>query len=466
MDILGKWVATGLLTLTVLAGCAVGPDYRRPSAPVPTQFKEAVSPTTSADRGPPDREDWWAVLADPVLSDLESRVAISNQTLAAAEAGYHQARALVAEQRAALVPAITLGGAASSNGGGGPAATTHVYSLNIGATWEPDLWGRIRRTIENAKAAAEASADDLAYARLSAQTELAVDYVQLRQVDEERLILDSTVEAYSRALAIMRNRYQVGVAARSEVMSAQSQLDSSRASDVDLVKQRAQLEHAIALLIGAPPSGLTIAPESWSLHPPEIPPGLPSALLHNRPDIGAAERAAAAASALIGVQTAAYYPNITLTGQGGYAGTDLGSLLTSPSGAWSLAASAAETVFNGGARRASIRASRAAYEQAVANYRQTVLAGFAQVEDDLAAQRILAEEEARLAAARAATASVEAIARNQYLAGQADYSAVVTAQVAALSARSVDLQAQAARVVAAVDLIGALGGGWRATKQP
>ncbi|MGI8839927.1 MAG: efflux transporter outer membrane subunit [Caulobacteraceae bacterium] len=468
-----------LLACAGLAACLVGPNYRRPSGPTPAAYKEAAGWAPARPSDAADRRDWWTVFGDPTLNALETRVATSNQTLAGAEAAYRQARALVAQQRAALFPIVSLNGAASVSGNrvttpvivGTPPptvefVTTQAYSLGLGATWEPDLWGRVRRTIENARANAQASAADLANTRLSAQMELADDYISLRQFDEEKRLLDATAAGYARSLTIAQNRYKVGVAAKSDVLSAQSQLQTTQADDADLVQQRARVEHAIAILTGQPPATLTLTPAPWTLRLPLIPAALPSTLLQRRPDIAAAERLAAAANALIGVQTAAYYPNLALTGQAGLGASGLGQLFNTSNFVWSLGASAAETIFDAGARRAGVAQARAAYDQAVANYRQTVLVAFGQVEDNLAAQRVLAGELAlRQAAAQAAEANA-VIARNQYLAGQTDYTAVVVAQATALAARTTQLQIEAARLTAAVDLIAALGGGWTAGAAP
>jgi len=455
-----------LLMCGAVGGCLVGPNYRRPSAPTPAAYKEAGNteaggwaPANPSDAA--DRRDWWTVFGDRTLNDLETRVATSNQTLAGAEAAYRQARALVAQQRAALFPTVAINASANVGGGVG-APTSQAYNLGLGATWEPDLWGAVRRNIENAGDNAQASAATLANTRLSAQMELAADYISLRQFDEEKRLLDATVTAYARSLTIAQNRYNVGVAAKSDVLSAQSQLQSTQADDTDLAQQRARVEHAIAIMAGQTPASLTLAPAAWTLRLPQIPAGLPSTLLQRRPDIAAAERATAAANALIGVQTAAYYPTVSLTGQGGFASSELGQLFNTSNLVWSLGASVAETIFDAGARRARVAQARAAYDQAVAAYRQTVLVAFGQVEDNLAAQRVLgAEQSLRQAASQAADAN-EVIARNQYLAGQVDYTTVVVAEATALSDRNALLQIEAARLTTAVDLIAALGGGWRA----
>ncbi len=448
-----------LVACASLGGCLAGPSYHRPAATISTSYKELAgwSPAHPSDAA--DRLDWWTVFGDRILNDLEGRVATANQTVAAAQAAYEQSRALVAQQRAALYPTLALNSGAAANGGIN-VPTAQSYSLGLGATWAPDLFGRVRRYIENAKANAEANAADLANARLAAQTELALDYVQLRQLDEQKRILDATNAAYARTLEITRNKYAVGVAARSDLLSAQSQLQSTQADDTDLVQQRARLEHAIAILTGAPPAALSLPATPWTLTLPQIPAGIPASLLQRRPDIAAAERSAAAASALIGVQVAAFYPDVTLTGQAGFASGQLGSLLNASSFLWSAAGSATQSLFQGGARHAAVRAARAAYDQAVANYRQAVLTALGQVEDNLAAQKVLIREQALRQQARDAANGAETIVRNQYRAGQVDYTAVVVAQTTALSARTSELQVEAARLTAAVDLIAALGGGW------
>ncbi len=397
---------------------------------------------------------------------------ISNQNLKASEAAYRQAVALVAEQRAALFPTISLTGSLTathggfSNGGGGTTiggnSTTTSYNVGAGATWAPDLWGGIRRSIQNAKANAEASEAQLASARLSAQMELAADYVTLRQLDEQKRIFDETVSAYARSLAVTQNRYKAGVAARSDVLTAQTQLANAQASDTDLIQQRAKDEHAIALLVGQTPASLSLPPAAWSLALPDIPPEAPSTLLERRPDIASAERLAAAASASIGVQVAAYFPSLTLNGQGGLGGSSLGQIINASNAFWTAGASVAETIFDAGARHARVQQARAAFDEAVANYRQTVLAAFAQVEDNLAAQRVLGAEQISTRQAMDAAIANETITLNEYRAGTVDYTTVATVQAAALSAKNAELQVEASRLTTAVDLIAALGGGWKA----
>ncbi len=467
-----------LVACALLSGCLVGPNYRRPAASTPAAYKEAAGWAPAQPSDAADKQDWWTAFGDPVLDDLEARVARSNQTLAAAEAAYRQARALVTEDRAALFPTLSLTGSANRSGGGGSGViitgggtgvgtttgggASTSYRLGLGGTWEPDLWGAVRRNIESARASAEGSAATLANTRLSAQMELAADYILVRQYDEQKRILDATAVAYQRSVTVTANRYRAGVVAKGDLLSAQSLLDGTRASEIDLEQQRARAEHAIAILAGQAPATLALPPGPWTLTTPQIPAGVPAALLQRRPDIAAAARAVAAASALIGVQTAAYYPTLTLTGEGDLSAGNLGRLFNASSGLWSVGASAAQTIFDAGARRARVAQARAAYDQSVANYRQTVLTAFGQVEDNLAAQRVLAAELGPRRSAAANAQAAETIARNQYLAGLADYTAVAVAQANALSARTAQVQVEAAQLTAAVDLIAALGGGWRA----
>jgi NodT family efflux transporter outer membrane factor (OMF) lipoprotein len=442
-----------------LSACEVGPNYKRPATPTPSAYKESSDWTPANPSDAADRRDWWTVFNDPTLNDLEQRVSVSNQTLAAAEAAYRQARALAAEQRAALFPAVTLNTSAN-DAGTGRGKPGQTYQLQLGATWEPDLWGRIRRGIENATATAQASGADLANARLSAQLELAADYIQLREFDEEKRILDATVDAYGRTLTITQNKYNVGAAAKSDVLQAQSQLYATRASDTDLAQMRARDEHAIAILTGRAPEEVTIAPAAWTLKPLDIPPELPSTLLERRPDIAGAERRAAAASANIGVAISAFFPTVDLSANGGTSAEKIGRLFSASSLFWSLGATAAETVFDAGARSAQVSASRAVYDEAVANYRQTVLAALGQVEDNLAAQRVLATEQTDRQAAYTASADALKIVQNEYRAGTVDYTTVVVAEATALSAQNAELSLEASRLTTMVDLIAALGGGW------
>ena len=449
------------LTLALaLTGCAVGPDYHRPAARIPAAFQEATGWLEATPSDAAARSDWWTGFGDAKLNDLETQVSVSNQTLAGSEAAYRQSQAVVREQTAALFPTVSLTGSAARNGGGGPIPTTSTYKVGAGASWAPDLWGGLRRGLEGARAGSQASAADLVNARLSLQVALAIDYIQLRQFDEQKRILDETALAYDRSREIIQNRYAAGVSAKSDLLSAQSQLATTRANKTDLAQQRAKLEHAIAVLIGKPPAELSLTPAPWTLTLPAIPPAAPATLLQRRPDVAAAERRVMAANAQIGVQTAAYFPDITLTGQAGSQSGRLASLFSASTLAWSLGASAAETIFDAGARKAKVAGARATYDQTVATYRQTVLTALAEVEDALAAQKVLAEEHTLRRSALTAAKANAAIAHNQYLAGQTDYTAVVVAQTTALSAQTSDLSISAARLTIAVDLIAALGGGW------
>jgi NodT family efflux transporter outer membrane factor (OMF) lipoprotein len=465
-----------LLAASALAACEVGPNYHRPAAPTPSTYREidGFAPAQPSDVA--DRADWWTVFGDPTLDDLERQVATSNQTLAAAEAAYRQARALVAEQRAAFWPTITLGGRAdvSHTPGGGAtigqgggvvgaprANVVQDYTLQLGGTWEPDLWGKVRRSVENARANAQASAADAVNARLSAEMELAADYITLRQLDEEKRIDEAAVQAYQASLQITQNKYKAGTVSGSDVAQAQTQLHNQIAATTALENQRAQMENAIAVLVGRP-ADLSIAPAAWTLKPVDIPPGVPSTLLQRRPDIAASERLAEAASAQIGVATAGYFPNLTLTGNGGTEATKIAQLFNPQTFFWNAGASALQTLFNGGLTHAQVQASRAGYDQAVANYRQTVLTAFGQVENNLAAQRVLAAEQPDLQDSVRYADEALRIARNQYQAGTVDYLSVVVVQAAALNAHNAELALEASRLTTTVDLIVALGGGWNA----
>jgi NodT family efflux transporter outer membrane factor (OMF) lipoprotein len=463
-----------------LCGCAVGPDYVRPSTPVAPAYKEqGWNPAQPADLSP--RGDWWGLFSDPALNGLEARVAVSNQNVAAAEAAYRQAEALVREQRAALLPSIDLTGGATRSGGGSGSGGTVVnagggtvvtsgggskstYRASVGASWEADVWGRIRRSVESARGSAQASEADLAAATLSAQATLAADYFDLRQTDLQIALLQQVTAGYQRAQQITQNRFNAGIAPHSDLLQAQSQLASAQADLADLSSSRAAFEHAIAVLVGETPESFSLAADpNWTATAPEIPAGLPSTLLQRRPDIAAAERRAAAASAQIGVETAAWFPSLTLTGSYGFSAAELGKLFAASASVWSYGASVAQTLFDAGATRARVSGARAAYDQSVAQYRQTVLAAFQDVEDQLAAQRALAAQQALRRQAAEASEQAATMVFNQYKEGQVAYTDVVTAQAAALTARRTLVQTTAARQTTAVALIQALGGGWTAS---
>nr|WP_229416445.1 efflux transporter outer membrane subunit [Massilia sp. PDC64] len=459
---------SSLLAAAVLSGCALAPTYERPATPNPAAFKELqgwapAAPADALDRGP-----WWTLFNDPVLDGLVSQVEVNNQNVAAAVAAYSQARAIVAQQRASLFPTVTLTGGANRNGSGGGSSdnsngrTSNSFRLNIGSSWEPDVWGRLRAGISAAQANAQASAADLASARLSAQGELAADYFSLRSVDAQRALLATTIEGYQRVLKITQNRFDVGIVPHSDVYQAQTQLASAQSDDLTLARQRAQLEHAIAVLIGKAPADFALAPAPWNVTVPDVPVGVPSTLLERRPDVAAAERAVAAANAQIGIVRAAYFPQIGLTASYGPSASAIGDLFKASSMAWALGLSATETIFNGGANRAAVQGANAAREQAVARYRQTVLDAFADVEDQLAATRVLAQQQDLQRQASEAADKVEEQVLNRYKAGQVSYSEVVQAQVTALNARRALVQTQGNRQTTAVALIQSLGGGWHA----
>jgi NodT family efflux transporter outer membrane factor (OMF) lipoprotein len=457
-----------LFSALVLAGCAVGPDYVRPTVQAPAAFKEApgnwklAEPQDLAPRG-----NWWEAFGDPVLNGLEAQVNISNQTLKQAEAQYRQAQALAQQAGAAFYPTVGVSTAATRSRSHGTGAGTggtiaDNYSLTLNASWEPDIWGRVRRSAEAGNASAEASAADLAAARLSTQATLAQDYFALRVADAQKELLAKSVAAYEKSRQIAQNRYNAGVATPADVAQAETQLKSTQAQLVDLDVQRSQLEHAIAVLTGKPPAEFSLAPAAFQPQQPAIPGALPSQLLERRPDIAAAERRAAAANAQIGVARAAWFPSLSLGGSAGYAGASFAHLISAPNLIWSVGPALAETLFDGGLRSAQNKQAEAAYDAAVANYRQTVLTAFQDVEDNLAALRVLAQELELQNQAVAAAQRAEQLAFNQYKAGTADYLNVVSTQTAALSNQRSALQLAGRQYSASVLLIKALGGGWSA----
>ncbi len=465
-----------LVCAALAAGCDLVPEYLRPTTvAAPAAFKEEPGWRVAAPADDIARGEWWRLFEDPILDDLQQRVIVSNQTLAAAKSAYDQARALVREQRAAYLPAVSL--SAGGNMAENPSTTstsrtttttvrssgpyTVSYSATLGATWEPDLWGRIGAAANQAGALAEASRADLLAATLSAQGELALNYVQLRGLEAQKAIYADTIAAYQRALTIVQNRYNAGTAQRSDVLQAETALYNARANASDLDRQRAQLEHAIAVLAGENPSTFSLHPAVNEPALPAIPSILPGELLQRRPDVAAAERRVAAANANIGIQRAAFFPVIDLTGDLTSSAQRFGRLFEAASTLWSLGASGAVTLLDFGATAARVEQARAAYAQTVANYRGTVLVAFQQTEDQLAAIRVLANvAEFRAAAARAAN-QAEAIARNQYLAGQIGYADVIVVQTTALSARLAEAQSITDRQSAAISLIQAIGGHWR-----
>jgi NodT family efflux transporter outer membrane factor (OMF) lipoprotein len=454
------------LTAAQLTACAVGPDYSRAPAATPAQFKEMKGWHEAQPRDTALPQKWWQLFDTPELNTLEEQVALANQSVAQAEAQYRQAQHLVQSSQSSLLPVATLTGQvsrfqAASGQSLAPTGIRNLFGLGVGAVWEPDLWGKIRRRIEADTDNAQASAATLHALILSSQATLAQHYFQLKRLDAQKALLDDTVAAYAKTLDITQNRYAVGVAAKSEVVQAEAQLQSARAQAVDLGVERAAREHAIAVLIGKTPAKFSLPPTPLQVEPPAVPVSLPSELLERRPDIAAAERQMAAANARIGVAKAAYFPSLNLAVSGGYQSGDVDTLFTMARRYWALGpAGAALTLFDGGVKNAQYKQAIAAHDAAVAAYRQTVLTGFQEVEDNLAALRILAEEVRVQDKAVAAAEQALALMLNQYKAGTVSYLNVMTAQTVALSNQQIAVQLKGEQLNVAVLLIKALGGGW------
>ncbi|MCG5077791.1 efflux transporter outer membrane subunit [Paraburkholderia tagetis] len=456
-----------------LSGCAVGPDYHKPAAAVPESYKEApegwkvAQPADTTDRGP-----WWLIYDDAQLNGLMDQLNASNQTVAQYAAAYRQARALVGEARAAYFPVVSasfsgsrsrspsrVSSSNSSSFAGGGSIANNV-DLGLDATWEPDLWGKVSRTVSAQEAGEQGAAADLANARLSAQATLAQTYFTLRSLDAQQKLLDDTVAAYRQSLQLTQNQYAQGVAGRADVIQAQTQLQSAQAAAIDNGVARAQDEHAIAVLVGQPASAFSIPPSPLTATPPVVPVTMPSTLLERRPDIASAERKAAAANEQIGVAISAFFPTLTLSASGGFESSVLSQLLSMPSRFWTLGPSLAATVFDAGLRRAQTEAARAAYDQQVAAYRQTVLAAFQNVEDNLASQRILAQEIVVQQQAVESAQHALRIVTNEYKAGTTDYQNVLSSQSTAFTAQQKLASIAGQRMVSSVGLVKALGGGW------
>jgi NodT family efflux transporter outer membrane factor (OMF) lipoprotein len=472
--------ATALLAL---AACAVGPNYHRPDAPVAPAYKEdqGWKPATPGEIAPD--KPWWSIYDDSLLDSLERQVEVSNQTLKADEAAYRSAVEQIGVDRGTLFPSISANAGATRSGsasGVNQAITTSsgttvttgtggnghrtTYSAGAQASWSIDVWGRIRRLVESDVAKAQASAADVAAARLSAQITLAEDYFQLRAADEQMRLYQTEIDDFNNALTITQNQVKAGITTLADVYAAETQLESTQASQVGVQLTRAKFEHAIAVLIGKPPSELGIDVGSFTTTVPVVPAGVPSALLERRPDIAAAERSVASANALVGVAEAAWFPSVTLNGSYGFSSGVLPGLLRAKNALWSFGPSLAENVFNGGATLAQNREARANYDEAVATYRQTVLSAFQSVEDDLVTLRVL-EQQGQLQEAAVKDARLsEALTLNQYKSGIVVYSSVITAQTTRLLDEINLLSIQSQRLVSSVDLISQLGGGWDAAQ--
>ena len=445
-----------------LGGCAVGPDYHRPAVAMPAEFKEAKGWTAAAPKESQNKGDWWAVYQDPQLSALLSQVQISNQNVAQYAAQYRQAQALVTQARAELFPQVTA--TLDSTRSGSVSTVSNKHSASLGASWELDIWGKLRRTMEEQKANAQASAADLANATLSAQSELAQDYFQLRVMDQQIALYQRSIDAYQRYLAVIEHQYQGGDTSRATLAQAQTQLESAKASALDLQWQRAQLEHAIAILIGKAPAQFSLAAQPVKLTLPAVPAALPSQLLQRRPDIAAAERTMASANAAVGVATAAYYPDLTLSASGGYASSAFHNLFSLPNRVWSLGPELSQTVLDFGATKGKVAEAEAAYDADVAAYRQSVLTAMGEVEDYLVELHTLdAEMAARKNAADAAKESAR-VTYNQYQAGMINYLDVASTENTSLSQQQSVLSLLSTQMVTSVKLIAALGGGWQGIK--
>jgi len=490
------WLAALAGIALASTGCTVGPNYKRPSAPTapafkeqpPANFKEAQTEGWKQSQ-PGDaylKGRWWELYNDPALNALEQQVSLSNQNVLQAEAQYREAKAAVGVARSALFPVVTTGPSitVSQSGGGGAGGTGFVsngsvvgggtaaasirssYVIPISASWAPDLWGNIRRGVTANVDAAQTMAANLENAKLLYQAELAQDYFGLHGIDAEADLLARTEASYGEYLTLTQNRFAQGIASGLDVSQAQSQLYGVQSQLIDLGVQRTAYEHAIAILIGKPPAELTIPAAGLSTPPPPVPVGLPSELLERRPDIAAAERQVAAANEQIGIAMAAYYPTLTLGGSGGLASSAIRTLFSWPSRFWSVGPQLAETLFDAGRRRSIVAEERAAYDASVDAYRQTVLTAFQQVEDNLAALHVLANENDKVQDTIHAAQDALTISDAQYRAGTADYLTVISAQATLLNAQSTSVQILTRRLTASVALIQALGGGWNAAELP
>ena len=471
-----------LLLVLFGVGCSVGPKYQRPAIQAPTAYKEAPPDSYKESQGwktaqPSDAKlggDWWTLFGDSELNALEQQIDISNQNLKAAQARFGQARALIRVNQSQKYPTITAGAQITSNRDSSTYAfatskTTQQFgnfNLPIDVSYEVDAWGRVRNSIEAARTEAQATAADLETLRLSFHTELAFDYFELRSADAEQKLLDDTVVAYERALELTVNRFEGGAAAGAEVAQAKTQLEATKTQDTDVAVQRAQLEHAIAVLVGKNPAEFSLVPKPLNREPPAIPVGLPSQLLERRPDIAAAERRVAEANAQIGIAHAAFFPQILLGAAVGLEGRSITDWFNWPSRFWAVGPSVLQTVFDGGRRRATQQGAEFNYDATVATYRQAALDAFQQVEDNLAALRFLEKEtQTQKAAVLAAERSLE-LSTNRYTGGLVTYLEVVTAQSAALANERTAVDITRRRMDATVLLVKALGGGWDTSRLP
>ncbi len=465
-----------LVPLVLLAGCTVGPKYRTPAVQTPEAYKENKDWKVATPQDAAVREKWWEIYNDPQLNSLEEQVNVSNQTIAAAVASFLEARTLIKQARSQYYPTVSAAPAIAnqrqnvfrqqSTSASAPNPPFTDYTLPFDAAWEPDLWGRVRSTVRASVAGAQASAADLQNTRLSMQAELAVDYFQLQGQDALIKLLDATVAAYQESLRLNKVLFATGIGSDENVAQAETQLESTQALSTNLGILRAQYEHAIALLVAQPASSFSIPPGPLNSPPPDIPLGVPSQLLERRPDIASAERSVAQANAQIGIATAAFYPNVTLSASAGLESTSIASLFTWPSRFWSVGPSLAQFIYDAGLRRATVQQFQAAYDQTVANYRNTVLTAFQEVEDNISELRILSVELGQQdTAVKSADRSLK-LATDRYRFGIDPYLNVITAQTTLLGNQQTALNLRILQMTSSVQLIKALGGGWSATQIP
>ncbi len=456
--------------LALLAACSAGPKYERPAVDAPAAYKEAGNWKVAQPRDDVKRDKWWEVFGDAQLNSLIAQIDVSNQNVRVAEANFRQARTLVQQARASLFPSVDGRASVSRSRSVGTAAragtTANNYNLALDANYEVDIWGRVRNTVSANVAGAQASAADLEMVRLLAQAELAFNYFQLRVLDQQRQLLDDTVAAFQKSLEMTRNRYTAGVAGKVDLVQAETLLKSTQAQAIEIGVQRAQLEHAIAILVGKAPANFALPPQTAKVAVPVVPLNQPSELLERRPDIAAAERRVAAANARIGVAKSAFFPSLTLSGSAGFESSRLADWLNWPSRFWAIGPAIAQSIFDAGLRRALTDQAIAVYDANVAAYRQTVLEGFQEVEDNLAALRILEEQEKMQEEATVAARQSMDLTINQYKAGTVSYLNVVTVQSAWLNNERALVGIRGRRLAAAVTLVKALGGGWNAAELP
>ena len=447
------------LASVVLSGCVLGPDYQRPDSSVPVEFRHTPGWKVAQPAELSSSVAWWSLYQDASLADLLKQLETSNQNLRAAEAAWREARALVGGSRSALYPNAT--GQVGTSRTGNDQGVNKSNEVALGLSWQLDIWGQVRRQVEASEANAQASAAEWAGVRLSQQSELVQNYLQLRVIDEQMRLLDATVKAYQRSLQLTENRYKAGVVTRADVSQALTQLKNTQAQRLDLDWQRARYEHAIALLVGSTPNAVQVASVETLPQLPVLPIDVPSALLERRPDIAVAERQVMAANAEIGVAETAYFPDLTLSASGGYRGSNLADWISMPNRFWSIGPQFAMTLFDAGLRRSKVEQAEARYDQQVARYRQTTLQAIGEVEDALVQLNVLAEEIQVQREALAASQDTLRLTENQYQAGMVDYLAVTSAQTIALNSERTLLNLLGTQLTASVQLISALGGGWQ-----